>query len=87
MDRLHTMARFDYTEPPLPEVIGKCEHCGSEIVEGDAVLFDNRFDLYFCDEECLREDLKEHMDDEIYYFIDLLIEHDLVLPTFAEKGR
>ena len=87
MDRLHTMARFDYTEPPLPEVIGKCEHCGSEIVEGDAVLFDNRFDLYFCDEECLGNNLIEHMDDEISSFIGLLIEHSFVLSVYAEKGR
>lgn len=56
MDRQYSMSRFNETIP-LAEVVGTCEGCGEEIIQGED-YFGLDGDLVHDDSTCIREHFK-----------------------------
>jgi hypothetical protein len=39
----------------MPKLVDTCGNCFGGIYEGKSVLYDDRAEIHFCDEQCFRE--------------------------------
>lgn len=69
MDRIHTMARFDYIEPS-DDILHECTQCGDELLPSEVYFYDEDYEVTLCSRECAKEYIKNNIDDYVDIVID-----------------
>lgn len=77
---------YDRWKTTPPDMEGKaleqCAQCGSDICEGQEALYDQEGGVHYCDDDCLKEYIKENPSE----FLELIKEHFVETVEMKEEG-